>query len=266
MEPLTYDAIKDQYFYRTEKWDWLDEKMIHLFDSTRPRMVTMDPWSQEIFLDAVGNVTVEKYILDFSSRYPKGQAPNAKELKQTVIEILTGLAVEEHFVKFSDAPVTLEESILKPLRDQGTVDMRGAWKGTYTYGMPDQYKDEWLQKVGFMIRITDVQGQNFTGTVEDDQETGGTPGTGKITGRFTERQIWFDKDMPIYAYIDEKGEHVRDSGKKHPTIAYEGQFSGGKLFCGGTWRFKKKRLIWRGIIPHWVSGGTGRFSMEKVIE
>lgn len=264
MESLKYEVIKDQYFYRTEKWDWLSNDMIHVYDSTRPRMITMDPWPQEVYLDAIGNVTVREYIRDFFNRYPEGQAPEG--LKENIIEVLTGLAVEESLVKFSDVPVTLEESILKPLRDQGTVDMRGVWKGTYTYNIPEEHKDERLQQVRFTIRITDVQGQNFTGTVEDDLATGGTPGTGQITGHFTEREIWFDKNMPVYAYIDREGKRVQDAGKKHPVIAYEGQFGGGKQYCAGTWRFKKKTLIWRGIIPFWVSRGTGRFAMNKVTE
>lgn len=264
MDSLDYDVIKDQYFYRTEKWDWLTDEMIHVYDSTRPRMITMDPWPQEVYLDAIGNITVMEYIRDFVNRYPEGQVPDG--LKQNIIDVLTGLVVEERLVKFSDVPVTLEEGVLRPLRDQGTVDMLGVWRGTYTYDIPEQYKAKMFQKVGFTIRITDVQGQNFSGTVENDQETGGTPGTGEVKGYFTERQISFDKNMPVYAGIDMDGKQVRDTAKRHPTIAYEGSFGESKQSCTGTWRFKKKKLIWRGIIPSWVSGWTGQFSMKKVIE
>jgi len=261
MELLTYEAIKDRYFYRTQKWDWLNETMIHVFDSKSPRMVTMDPWPQVVFLDAVGDKTVKEYIRDFYYRYPEGKAPDG--LKENIIEVLNGLAVKDWLVEFSDSPVTLHESILKPLHDQGTVDMLGTWKGTYTYNIPDQYKDDRTRKVSFTIRITEVKGETFTGTVEDDLETGGTPGTGRISGGFTQRKLWFDKNMPVYAYIDRDGKHVEDAHKKHPTIVYEGYFSPGKQHCSGNWRFKKKVLIWHGIIPRWVTPGTGQFSMEK---
>ncbi len=71
MEKLSYNDVKDKYFYRTESWDWLNETMIHLIDSTRPRMVTMDPWPQEVYLDAVGDKTVKAYRESFVHRYPK---------------------------------------------------------------------------------------------------------------------------------------------------------------------------------------------------
>lgn len=262
MEILTFETIKNQYFYRTEKWDWLNETMIHVYDSRRPRMITMDPWPQEVFLDAKGEVTVKQYIQDFYYRYPEGKAPDG--LKENIMEVLNGLIVEEGIVKLSDIPITLDEAILKPLRDQGTIDMLGTWKGTYTYSIPDELKDDRLKEVGFTIQITSVQGSTFTGTVEDDQNTGGTPGVGKITGRFTDYTVQFDKEMPVYSHLDKNGNHIQDSSRKHPTIVYKGEFGGAKQYCLGTWHFKKKVLVWRGIIPVWASGGSGRFSMSKV--
>ncbi len=45
---------KHKYFIRTLQWDWLNEEMIHLFDNKSPRVITMDEWPQQIYLDADG--------------------------------------------------------------------------------------------------------------------------------------------------------------------------------------------------------------------
>ena len=50
---LSNSPLKDKYFIRTSRWDWLDDTMIHVVDNNTPRMITMDPWPQLIFLEAV---------------------------------------------------------------------------------------------------------------------------------------------------------------------------------------------------------------------
>lgn len=69
--------------------------------------------------------------------------------------------------------------------------------------------------------------------------------------------------MPISASIDEKGDRVIDEKKKHPVIIYKGDFSRSKKSISGIWEFKKRVLIWKGIIPYWVSVGNGTFTMNK---
>src|SRR5688500_4230983 len=142
---LDLSEVKDKYFYRTEKWDWLTNEMIHVFDSKSPRIITMDPWPQEVFLDAIGQKTVREYIQDFFYRYQHGQAPEG--LDKFVVEVLSGLVVEEKIVKLSDIPVKLDDTILKPFSDHGEVDMMGTWIGKYTYDIPDEYKDDRMKEV-----------------------------------------------------------------------------------------------------------------------
>ena len=49
---LLHDSpIKERYFIRTAQWDWLDHEHIAVVDPNSPRMLTMDPWPQWIFLD-----------------------------------------------------------------------------------------------------------------------------------------------------------------------------------------------------------------------
>ena len=260
-EKLEASEIKNKYFRRTEKWDWLTKEMIHVFDSKSPRVITMDPWPQKIFLEAFGQLTVSEYIYNVFKEYPKNQAP--KELDEVILEMLDSLVHEEKIVALSDTPVSLDDSILNPLTEEGEINLGGVWSGTYQYNLPEELKDEKLKNVNFTLTTEKTEGNIFTGTVKDDLKTGGTPGVGIIKGKIRDNGIVFYKDMPISATINEKGEHIINENKKHSTIIYEGSFSRNKKIVSGTWRFKKRILFWKGIIPYRVSLGNGTFVMTK---
>jgi len=260
-ENLEKSPIKDKYFARTKKWDWLTKDMIHVFDSKTHRVITMDPWPQIVYLDAVGDKTVKEYIFDFSKKYSKNQIP--EELADTILDMLSGLVDEEKIIELSDNPLILDESLKNPMTEDGEVDIVGTWKGTYTYNLPDEYKTEKMQEVEFTVIIDKVKGHKFWGTVEDNLETGGTPGKGEITGKYSDEEVQFDKNMPILAVIDENSKHITDDTKKHPTILYRGVFSKSKQHITGSWLFKKKKLFWKGLIPVWYSLGNGSFTMRK---
>lgn len=141
---LESSVIKNKYFYRTEKWDWLSKEMIHVFHSKSPRIITMDPWPQKIFLEALGKLTVSEYVDKVSKEYPKNQAP--EELDEVILEMLDSLINEEKIIALSDQPISIKKSILDPLTEEGEIDLEGIW----------------------------------TGTVKDILETGGTPGVGVV--------------------------------------------------------------------------------------
>lgn len=248
--------FKDKYFYRICKWDWLTRDMIHVFDNNRPRFITMDYWPQKIYLEAKGQSTVSELIHLIASKYPNTQIP--RNLDSAIIEELEGL-INEKLIELSDFPIQLDNSILNPLTEEGDIDMLGSWKGTYTYDIPEEYKDERTQEVEF----NSVNKNQFIGTVEDNPSTGGTPGIGNIIGSFNDYELSFEKNMPIHARIESDGSHTIDKSKKHPTLIYSGVFSRSKKIITGTWRFKKKILVWKGIIPFLVIPGTGTFSMGK---
>ena len=260
-ENIEKSPLKDKYFAKTEEWDWLNKEMIHVFDSKSPRMITMDPWPQIVYLEAMGDKTVKEYIYDFSKKYAKGQIPS--ELADTILDVISRLVDEEKIIQLSDTPIILDESLKKPMTEEGEIDLIGTWKGTYTYNLPDEYKYEKMLKVEFTIKIENVKGRKFWGTVEDNLETGGTPGKGDITGKYTDEEVLFDKNMPILSGIDENNNYYTDDSKKHPTIQYSGAFSRNKQHITGSWKFKKKKLIWRGLIPVRYSLGNGSFTMKK---
>jgi len=260
-ETLETSDIKNKYFYRTEKWDWLNHEMIHVFDSKSPRVITMDPWPQKIFLEALGQLTVHEYVYKVANEYPNGHVP--KELDIVILEMLNNLINNEKIVALSDTPMDLEISISNPMTEEGEINLEGTWKGTYQYNIHEELIDEQLKEVEFTIVIDKLKGISFSGTVEDNLETGGTPGKGIIKGKINNDQIQFNKEMPVHASINEKGERIINQNKKHHTIIYKGEFSRSKKSIHGYWEFKKRVWLWKGIIPYRVSLGNGTFTMHK---
>ncbi|MDR7128046.1 hypothetical protein J2X69_000374 [Algoriphagus sp. 4150] len=259
-QTLESSELKNKYFYRLERWDWLTPDMIHVVDSKSPRFITMDYWPQKIYLEAKGQRTVAEFIHLIASKYPRTGIPI--NLDKAILEELYSL-VEEELIAISDSPVNLDSSILNPLTDEGKVNLPGTWIGTYRYNITDDFKDEKTKEVEFTINITSVKGKKFEGSVEDNLSTGGTPGIGRISGKYSDSEVSFNKNMPIYAEMSSNKEHVLDKNKLHPTIMYVGEFSRDKKTISGVWRFKKKVLVWKGIIPYWITPGTGDFTMRK---
>ncbi|MEM5565931.1 hypothetical protein WNY78_12490 [Psychroserpens sp. AS72] len=258
---LKSSEYKNLYFHRTEAWDWMSSEMIRVADSKSPRVITMDPWPQKIYLEALGQLTVEDYIHTVAKAYPKGNVP--KDLDEIILDMLEDLAYGEKIISFSDVPVTLDTALLKPMTEEGEINIKGNWNGSYQYAIPDEFIDDRMIDVEFSITFNKVKGNTFTGTVKDDLSTGGTPGTGIIKGKFDNDTIYFTKNMPISATIDDTGKHFVDTNKKHPTLVYNGQFSRNKQIISGTWKFKSKALYFKGFIPRLVSRGTGTFVMNK---
>ena len=263
---MTFNALesseyKNLYFYRTEEWDWHTSEMIRIIDSKSPRVITMDPWPQKIYLEALGQLTVKDYVQTVAKEYPKASIP--EELDVIILEMLEDLVYGEKVISFSETPLTLQTSVLNPMTEEGAINLQGIWEGTYQYSIPDEYKDERMIDVNFTLTIDSINGKSFTGTVNDDLSTGGTPGTGIIKGTFDNDTIYFTKNMPIASFVNEDGTRHTDPRKKHSTLVYEGKFSRSKHVITGLWKFKTRALHWKGFIPQLISKGRGTFVMTK---
>ena len=257
---LEMSDIKNKYFYRTKPWDWLNKEMIHVFDTTNsPRMVTMDEWPQQVYLDAVGEKTVAEYIHHFASLYLKNNVP--PELDKTILDVIEGLYDDNKLINFSDSPVQLASNILQPSSKEGRVDLLGTWEGAYEYDLADIFDKNDFPKARFTITITEVKDTTFVGTVEDNVADGGMEGVGQINGEFTIDTIQFFKNMPFSMEIDQNGKQYVDKTKKHPTLIYEGTFSRNKKHISGHWYFQPKKLLF-GLIKL-RSSGKGTFRMQK---
>lgn len=260
-EELEKSEIKEKFFYRTKSWDWFTNDAIFVVAENSPTFITMDPWPQKIFLDATGKTTVSEYIYSLAKEYPRNQVP--EKLVQMILDTLFQLNEKEKLIEFSSIPVELKKETIHPRTEEGIIDMKGIWNGTYTYNVPDEYKDDRLIEVKFRIEVLEVKKNIFSGTVKDDLESGGTSGIGTISGSCTETEIKYIKQMPIYAYIDKEGNHLTNPKRKHLPIIYEGSFSRSKKHITGIWKFKKKRLVFINLIPRLITNGSGHFTMTK---
>ncbi|GGH83092.1 hypothetical protein GCM10011379_57960 [Filimonas zeae] len=136
----------------------------------------------------------------------------------------------------------------------------GQWKGYYSYSGEKVNKFRQFENTLFDIEILTVNGNFFTGKVQDDLGTGGTEGVGDITGQIKGNGIDFVKRMPVLTFIvDEKGTR-KTFNKKHPPIFYTGEFTNDGQTVNGTWRFKFC-FVWLGIIPIPIMPIKGAWSM-----
>jgi hypothetical protein len=97
-ETLAGFAQKEAYFIRTAQWMTLDKARITVIDPHQPRMLTMDPWPQIVFLEADGQKTVAEFIAYMAGNY-SGAIP--EELDKTIIEELLKV-VDYKIVQFSE--------------------------------------------------------------------------------------------------------------------------------------------------------------------
>lgn len=247
--------ILHKYFHRTERWDWLAKGVIHVIDSRAPRLITMDPWPQQIYLDATGERTIGEYINDISSLYPRGTVP--KNMEAMVLDEVRALVEREGIVALSDVPVNLEPAVRDPRTPEGPIDMLGRWQGSYAYDGGEG------ADVDLLMVIDRVKGGRFSGTVTDNEAMGGTPGTGIIQGRIVGDGVTFTKQMPVSVEWNEQGDVVVDAQRKHRLLRYAGEFAPGNRRLSGTWRFKDG-WAWKGLLPYRVSYGSGRWTIMKV--
>lgn len=107
---------KDKYFVRTLQWDWLDDKMIHLFDNKAPRMITMDEWPQQIYLDADGQKTINDYVLWMANQFKRGQIPEA--LDKNMIGVIENLIEDGEMIQLKNEKTALPYYLDSPKSKQ----------------------------------------------------------------------------------------------------------------------------------------------------
>lgn len=108
---LKESEIKDQYFYRTASWDWLNEDSIRVLDPKSPRIITMDAWPQLVFLEANGQKTIEDLVLHMAKQYKK--IPN--ELDEVLLHQIDQL-IKEGLIALNGEKVKLNENFAGPIK------------------------------------------------------------------------------------------------------------------------------------------------------
>jgi hypothetical protein len=111
-------AHKDKYFYRTSPCQWLTKTQITIYDLNNPRLITLDDWPQQVYLDALSKITVAEYVIYMASLY-KQDIPG--ELDEVIIYQLNQLS-EDGLIAFSYTEITLDEKLANPMRLQKNSD------------------------------------------------------------------------------------------------------------------------------------------------
>ncbi len=140
--------------------------------------------------------------------------------------------------------------------------MKGIWQGQYWYNnhkmLTEIIKN---RKTNFKLHITHFDKNNFSGTVEDDLVTGGTPGIGTIEGILKGNQILFIKKMPVKSIMYPDG-GLKNLRGKHPNIYYSGILNKETQTMNGSWKFKFS-IYWFLLIPIPLRPLKGEWSSIK---
>ena len=138
---------------------------------------------------------------------------------------------------------------------------KGSWNGYYSFSNQEINKARGFDNTNFEIIISTLNANEFTGTVQDDLNTGGTQGIGEVAGKVEGDKIEFVKRMPIMTLLVDKKGTIKTMNKKHRPIYYSGQFLSDKKTISGTWKFKFG-FIWFGIIPVPIIPAKGTWTMS----
>ena len=109
---------KDLYFSRIKKWDWLNHKQIFLADNNsdgKVKMVTLDFWSQEMFLDLNGQKTVTEYLTVLINQFQESKMEIPVDLDEFMIETLESLNNDLNAIEFSNSPIKVAAEFENPL-------------------------------------------------------------------------------------------------------------------------------------------------------
>jgi hypothetical protein len=140
--------------------------------------------------------------------------------------------------------------------------MIGSYKGFYRYNSSRVRKLIGYELTYFNIVIDFCNGKEFTGTVLDDEKTGGMKEQGLINGKLEGSKITFEKYMPRHYTVDFKNNHQEELNDIHPTIMYYG--SATKNFgYKGTWKIPTSYKVLWGTITLKSNIGSGTWEMQK---
>ncbi|SFM86156.1 hypothetical protein SAMN05428949_1081 [Chitinophaga sp. YR627] len=113
LDALAIYVNKDKYFVRVAHFMEMNyyQSTITVTDPHGPRMITMDPWPETIFLNANGKLTVREYIEETARAY-NGNVPAL--LDKCIIEELEKLVFELRIIELTDVPNAIRPEFEKP--------------------------------------------------------------------------------------------------------------------------------------------------------
>lgn len=103
--------MKEKYFVRIKKWEWLDEETITIIDDSSPKMITLEPMMQLVYLEADGQLTVQEFLDWLSEEYESDELP--ENFEEEMIGLLMFMA-ENELIQFADEQIELDDEIKLP--------------------------------------------------------------------------------------------------------------------------------------------------------
>lgn len=124
--------MDDRYFSRAATWSRLENSLVvhDSYSPKAPRMVTMEPWHEMVFMAADGVHTVGQFVEHMGAQYDGGIPDGLREQIHEIVTVLVG----EHIIRVHADPQPLPpyfaeeyfeadaEKRKKQMQDDGLID------------------------------------------------------------------------------------------------------------------------------------------------
>jgi hypothetical protein len=109
-------AVDNQYFSRAATWSRLDERLVvhDTFSPQAPRMITMEPWHEVVFLSADGEHTIDEFVRHMGSQYEGAPPAGLREQIHEIVQVL----VAEGILRIHDHPAPLPPDFAEEFSSQ----------------------------------------------------------------------------------------------------------------------------------------------------
>lgn len=111
---------REKYFVRTKQWTWINSEQISLIEKDgdgKIKMITMDYWLQEMFLDADGQKTIAEYLHVLIDQFRKSKMKIPSDLDRFMVETLLSLKTDLNAIEFVDVPTEIQLEYKKSITE-----------------------------------------------------------------------------------------------------------------------------------------------------
>lgn len=106
--------------FEQKKWSWLNPKEITLLEKGsdgKVKMVTMDYWHQEMFLDADGQKTITEYLDVLIKQFQDSKMEIPYDLDKFMVATLLSLKTDLNAIEFSNSPTEIKTEYKNPISE-----------------------------------------------------------------------------------------------------------------------------------------------------
>ena len=111
--PPPDEVENDGYLCRTARFDLIQDQVV-VVDPRAPRMITMDPWPQMVFLSSDCQHSVSEFVEAVGREYEGGTPPG---LHDQIVSIVNELQAEG-IVEIRESTTTLPDYLAHPVSEQ----------------------------------------------------------------------------------------------------------------------------------------------------